>query len=212
MMARRQLVKFDSYAGAYSPGQIVPLRYPTQGPSLTMPRVRPYVVFREALSSTAVVDLAKLKLVKAAKRYLYRYPSGDTAIEGYASIPYDQFDAVYYRMLEVVTAVNDDAWRLAVSGIVEPGKIMAYGQGGERHWHVDYFDGNASKVTAIVMLSTPKDYLGGGLQMVEGGDVEESLEPGDAVIFPSWMAHRVLRVKGGLRKTAVFWIAGPDLR
>jgi PKHD-type hydroxylase len=69
------------------------------------------------------------------------------------------------------------------------------------------------KLTAILNLSQDK-YLGGEFQMFLGDHypVKEINRPGDLLIFPSNIYHRVLPVTFGERITLSMWFSGPNYK
>lgn len=62
------------------------------------------------------------------------------------------------------------------------------------------------KLTALIMLSSPDEFLGGEFYF-HGHTVEQFL-PGDALVFPSFMHHGVLPVTRGTRLVLLAWQHG----
>jgi len=96
--------------------------------------------------------------------------------------------------------------------------------GGFYTWHQDGLDGPLAtrKLSLVVQLSDPSDYVGGELQFFE---VYEEYEPedlaaftaaasarGSVVAFPAFELHRVLPVRDGVRRSLVSWVSGPRFR
>jgi PKHD-type hydroxylase len=86
----------------------------------------------------------------------------------------------------------------------------------EYPYHIDGKDlGSASdiKLTAILNLSQDK-YTGGEFQMFLGDHhtVKKINNPGDLLIFPSNIYHRVLPVTSGERITLSMWFSGPQFK
>jgi predicted 2-oxoglutarate/Fe(II)-dependent dioxygenase YbiX len=69
------------------------------------------------------------------------------------------------------------------------------------------------KLTAILNLSL-KPYKGGDFCMFLGQDykVEEINEPGNILIFPSFLYHKVTPVTEGQRITLSAWLEGPNFK
>jgi PKHD-type hydroxylase len=94
-------------------------------------------------------------------------------------------------------------------------------EGGEKSfysWHVDggrtgVFDGVEieRKLSISLILSEPDEYEGGELQFSYYSKHHSTGKPpaGTAVIFPSWLPHRVRPVKSGIRHSLVAWMDGP---
>lgn len=71
-------------------------------------------------------------------------------------------------------------------------------------------DGQWRKITAVLLLSDPVDYLGGEL-VIEDEKVKTNKQ-GSIIVFPSHLAHQVRPVKKGIRYSATCWISGPPLK
>jgi PKHD-type hydroxylase len=86
----------------------------------------------------------------------------------------------------------------------------------EYGWH---YDGTLStvldyKLTAIVNLSD-EAYEGGKFELFLTGGPKEIVEistPGNIIIFPSWLYHRVTPVTAGVRKSLTLFFIGPSVR
>lgn len=83
-------------------------------------------------------------------------------------------------------------------------------------WHTDcplITRPNQRKLSVVLMLSDPKDFEGGKLEIE---DLEESVEllpkKGSIIVFPSFLKHRVTPVIKGTRHTAVGWMLGPSFK
>jgi PKHD-type hydroxylase len=114
------------------------------------------------------------------------------------------------RAEQLLLATNP--WRLALDGMRQRPSIIRYRHG---HWirmHVDYkaHIGDWSKLTAIVLLSEPRDFDGGGLRITEEGR-PVAMNRGDAVVFPSFHLHGVVPVTRGERIIMAAWAVGPPL-
>lgn len=117
---------------------------------------------------------------------------------------------------------NNQHWRFKLSGTV-PVQFSVYGTGDHYDWHVDAEGlGEAfqavRKVSVIIQLSSPEEYLGGAIQFREGGggvDKDREFTPdglddlGSVAVFPSYVPHRVGPVTSGERRSLVAWLTGP---
>ena len=85
-------------------------------------------------------------------------------------------------------------------------------------WHVD--GGTVDELNGVelerklsisLILSEPDEYEGGELQFSYYTKNHSTGKPpaGTAVVFPSWLPHRVRPVKSGVRRSLVAWIDGP---
>ena len=74
--------------------------------------------------------------------------------------------------------------------------------------------GLVRKLSVTVNLSEPVDYEGGTLELLFDGAKHELPNPpyGSAIVFPSFIHHRITPITKGTRKSAVMWFNGPPLR
>ena len=97
-----------------------------------------------------------------------------------------------------------------------PVQITSYAVGGHFNWHNDIGDGDTSKrkLSVSVQLTEPGLYDGGDLEFLEAGlnKSEEQRQLGSAIIFPSYLSHRVSIVTRGTRWALVAWFGGPPFR
>lgn len=92
--------------------------------------------------------------------------------------------------------------------------------GGHYNWHWDIFidqglnnlEMNFQRKFSIVVMCQEAEE-GGNLELTWGSEaVAPEFKAGNAVVFPSFMLHRVAPVTKGIRKTLVGWFEGPDWR
>jgi PKHD-type hydroxylase len=82
-------------------------------------------------------------------------------------------------------------------------------------WHVDGFvhESNIRKLSGIILLSDPEDYVGGEIKFMTGKDryINLGKKPkGTIIIFPSFVYHKVNPVKNGTRYSLVIWANGEN--
>lgn len=115
-----------------------------------------------------------------------------------------------------INAANQFAgWNFRISHMenVQIGRYSS-DKSGFYDWHHDMDmpkDGNQRKLTAVMLLSDPKDYEGGRLEIKNIDPSRLLPAKGSIVVFPSYMLHRVTTVTKGIRYTAVAWMRGPTL-
>ena len=118
---------------------------------------------------------------------------------------------IFDRLGEVIRITNDHTWRFRLS-FMEPLQHLSYPEGGHFLWHSDLGDTGITslrKVSATILLSAPSDYEGGDLQLlVAGKEVTPGRGQGKAVLFPSFMNHRVTEVTRGTRHVLILWTVG----
>lgn len=120
---------------------------------------------------------------------------------------------IYSRLRELVGSVNG-LYGLDVAGFAEPLHYICYEPGGHFGWHTDLGVGPMStrKISISVQLSDPSEYHGGDLEFCPHGGVERFRGLGNALAFPSYIAHQVTPVTMGHRHALVAWIHGPRFR
>jgi len=89
---------------------------------------------------------------------------------------------------------------------------------GRYNWHMDSFTGRSEhseknfprKLSMSIFLND--DFEGGDFEICtadQSRPVKFQTIPGDAIVFPSFMIHRVTTVTKGIRKSLVVWVEGP---
>jgi PKHD-type hydroxylase len=122
------------------------------------------------------------------------------------------------RITALVAGVNRDRFHFDLDDFAESAQVARYGaeDAGHFHWHSDIGQGRVAarrKLTLVIQLSDAGDYDGGALET--WGNAEPSAQPkgqGDAVLFPSFLLHRVTPVTAGVRWSLTQWVHGPAFR
>ena len=85
----------------------------------------------------------------------------------------------------------------------------------EYTWHMDATVRSPIrdiKLTCLLNCSD-NDYKGGDLFLFRDKDVKvENFGPGSAVVFPSFISHKVEKIISGSRATLDIWMNGPNFR
>lgn len=99
---------------------------------------------------------------------------------------------------------------------VEGVQLAQYPVGGHYRWHSDIGSGAPSrrKLSLSIQLSDPSSYTGGELEFstIKLDNNEDLRRQGAAIIFPSYLTHRVAVVTKGVRWSLVAWILGQPFR
>jgi len=123
----------------------------------------------------------------------------------------DGFKWIYNYVAAVTDEVNNEHYKFNITDMQQL-QVLRYRPGQWFRWHFDAIetDGDIRKMTMVINLSKPTDYMLGGLQ-VDGNwyNSEESGNQGAASFFPSWMKHRAKAPIWGTRWALVAWITGP---
>lgn len=78
-------------------------------------------------------------------------------------------------------------------------------------WHQDFGPRHLKtrKLAVVALIEASPDLRGGDLQFFDGATKTVPLQPGDVVVFPSFIYHRVIPVERGRRVSLVSWFHGP---
>ena len=119
------------------------------------------------------------------------------------------FQWIYNYIAAVTDEVNNEHYQFDIMDM-QSIQVLRYRPGQWFHWHYDTFDGSDRKLTVVINLSAPNDYIGGGLQ-VEGDWIrqDKARDQGSASFFPAWLKHRARAPIWGTRWALVAWITGP---
>jgi len=128
-------------------------------------------------------------------------------------LPFDsKWEWVIDRIMTQVVEANNAIWNFDLSSIIDNIQYTEYeGNGGHYDWHLDIGPGKIShrKISIVIQLSDPSDYVGGDLEIMTGSEqVTVPRGKGNVVVFPSFLLHRVVPLTGGNRKSLVLWVGG----
>lgn len=94
-------------------------------------------------------------------------------------------------------------------------QVTEYPVSGKYDWHEDLGENLISKrkLSISIQLCDPQDYDGGDLEFVNPLPYKsEFRQQGAAIIFPSFLSHRVTAVTRGTRWSLIAWVFGPPFR
>lgn len=137
----------------------------------------------------------------------------------------NEWDWLYQRMMNLSTEANDALWKFDLRTALESIQYTEYyaSENGHYDWHQDIGPGDLPsrrKVSITIQLSPSDEYEGGELMLCTGSDGSGQLDnviecprgKGVAVLFPSYMMHRVSPVTKGVRRSLVLWVGGSHYR
>lgn len=124
---------------------------------------------------------------------------------------------LYEKLAIMIHQCNMERWRFNLYSIIDQIQYTEYhDDGGHYAWHMDIGPGslNHRKVSITIQLSDGSDYDGGELQLLgfENNHTSVEKKKGTAVIFPSFLVHRVTPVTKGIRKSLVLWVGGDSYK
>lgn len=122
---------------------------------------------------------------------------------------------VYDKIKNFVVEANQ-IWKFDLNSVIDSIQYTEYyDDGGHYGWHMDIGPApiNHRKVSITIQLSDPDDYEGGELELWTGAGIQNvEKHKGCAILFPSYMLHRITPVTKGIRKSLVLWVGGSNYR
>lgn len=122
------------------------------------------------------------------------------------------------RMIRIVGQANREAFNFDLTEFAESPQVARYEAKREAHfdWHADIGSTALSakrKLTIVVQLSDPVEYKGGTLELRPDSNVTQAPpHRGTAILFPSFVLHRVTPLTKGTRWSLTLWAHGPAFR
>jgi PKHD-type hydroxylase len=124
----------------------------------------------------------------------------------------DRSSWLYDKIVGLAIAANNQLWDFNLHSVIDSIQYTEYYEGGGHYdWHVDIGPStiNHRKISITVQLSDPEEYEGGDFELWTGGEFKRlPKSKGDAILFPSFLLHRITPVTKGTRKSLVLWIGG----
>jgi PKHD-type hydroxylase len=122
---------------------------------------------------------------------------------------------VYDKLVKHIEEANK-TWGFAINSIIDSIQYTEYYEGGGHYdWHMDVgnYPMNNRKISVTIQLSSPDEYEGGDLEFWFGREPEKApREHSLAILFPSYLMHRVTPITKGIRKSLVVWVGGDTFR
>jgi len=130
----------------------------------------------------------------------------------------EPFNWLYERLMNMALEANAALWNFDLTSMPESIQYTTYNseEKGRYGAHQDVGSGPSSlrKLSITVQISDPNDYDGGDLQIMQGDEYWQDMPRGlgTAVLFPSYMMHKVTPVTRGTRRSLVLWVGGQHYR
>lgn len=122
---------------------------------------------------------------------------------------------IYQKLSNAVIQGNKERYGFDLAGYNDNLQLTEYTEGDFFDWHLDFGTKAVStrKISITVQLSDESDYEGGELQfMTNNKSVTAPKTKGTAILFPSFIMHRVTPITKGVRRSIVAWASGPSFR
>lgn len=124
----------------------------------------------------------------------------------------ENYKWLYDLAWEIARQANT-TYKFRIAGIREQIQLSVYDESeqGFYNWHADtsirYMN---RKISISIPLNSPTEYQGGQLEFMTGLEgIPAPQAKGKAVVFPSFVSHRVTPVTKGCRYSLVIWVGGP---
>ena len=131
-------------------------------------------------------------------------------------IPFQALPQLYQTLDTFIQKANLNHFGFDDIRITEQAQFTEYPEGGFYDWHMDcdvnmQHEPPVRKISMTLLLNDPSEFEGGDLELMAPGKFAE-LKQGHAIIFASFLNHRVNPVTKGMRQSLVCWFGGKPFR
>ena len=131
-------------------------------------------------------------------------------------IPFKEMQPMYNQINEFIQKANRNHFGFGDIQITEQAQFTEYPEGGFYDWHMDtdvnmQHEPPVRKISMTVLLSPENQFEGGDLELMAPGK-RVKLKQGHAIIFASFINHRVAPVTRGVRQSLVMWFGGEPFK
>ncbi len=131
-------------------------------------------------------------------------------------IPFKEMQPMYDQINEFIQKANRNHFGFGDIQITEQAQFTEYPEGGFYDWHMDtdvtmQHEPPVRKISMTLLLSPENQFEGGDLELMAPGK-RVKLKQGHAIIFASFLNHRVAPVTKGVRQSLVMWFGGKPFK
>jgi len=131
-------------------------------------------------------------------------------------IPFKEMQPMYNQINEFIQKANRNHFGFGDIQITEQAQFTEYPEGGFYDWHMDTdvnmkHEPPVRKISMTLLLSPENQFEGGDLELMAPGK-RVKLKQGHAIIFASFLNHRVAPVTRGVRQSLVMWFGGEPFK
>jgi PKHD-type hydroxylase len=131
-------------------------------------------------------------------------------------LPFDEMRPMYEDLNNFIQKANRNHFGFEDVEITEQAQFTEYPEGGFYDWHIDTdvnmkHEPPVRKISMTLLLSPENQFEGGDLELMAPGK-KANLTQGNAIIFASFLNHRVAPVTRGVRQSLVMWFGGKPFR
>ena len=167
-----------------------------------------------------VIDAGRRQKPQKAQVGMGRKPEGglDTKkrVTTIGWIPFKEMQPMYNQINEFIQKANRNHFGFEDIQITEQAQFTEYPEGGFYDWHMDtdvnmQHEPPVRKISMTLLLSPENQFEGGDLELMAPGK-RVKLKQGHAIIFASFLNHRVAPVIRGVRQSLVMWFGGEPFK
>ena len=131
-------------------------------------------------------------------------------------IPFNKLPEMYKTLEEVMSRTNNNHFGFEGMQITEQAQYTEYPSGGFYDWHIDsdivgLNEPPVRKISMTCLLSHESEFEGGGLELMSDGKIARPKQ-GQAILFASFIRHRVIPITKGIRRSLVVWFGGTPFK
>lgn len=129
--------------------------------------------------------------------------------------PNESTNWLFERVAAALGEINRNIYSFELDGSMSAFQLGRYGVGQGYDWHTDLgATASRRKLSVSIQLTDPSKYEGGDIEFfrTESQVARGRREVGSLTVFPSWLLHRVSRVRKGERWSLVTWLEGSPFR
>ena len=131
-------------------------------------------------------------------------------------IPFQEMQPMYRDLDKFVQTCNENHFGFGDIRVTENAQFTEYPEGGFYDWHMDcdvnmQHEPPVRKISMTLLLNDPSEFEGGDLELMAPGKFA-NLKQGHAIVFASFLNHRVNPVTRGVRQSLVVWFGGKPFR
>ena len=131
-------------------------------------------------------------------------------------IPFKEMQPMYDDLNMFIQKANRNHFGFGDIQITEQAQFTEYPEGGFYDWHMDTDvtmekEPPVRKISMTCLLSPENQFEGGELELMAPGK-RIKLKQGHAIIFASFLNHRVAPVIRGVRQSLVMWFGGEPFK
>ena len=131
-------------------------------------------------------------------------------------LPFEEMKPMYNDINTFIQKANRNHFGFENVAITEMAQFTEYPEGGFYDWHMDtdvnmQHEPPVRKISMTLLLSPENQFEGGDLELMAPGK-KVNLKQGHAIIFASFLNHRVAPVTKGVRQSLVMWFGGKPFK